>query len=169
VHLPMTTSTRIADPDVPLVGVGAAATAKSYAQQELPPVSAVTAKAVLPEPAGGITAVRGNPVLARRALARAAGRTADLIASLPEPRQRSPEQRATVTAAKDATRALRAQFMDTHADAVYNELTGGRTLYLRLAQLVGAVASAFPRPVPGPTWARCGWSAAAARRAVPPS
>jgi hypothetical protein len=37
-------------------------------------------------------------------------------------RQRSPEQHATGTAAKDADRALRAQFMDTHADVVYEEL-----------------------------------------------
>jgi thioesterase DpgC len=86
---------------------------------------------------------------ARQALARSTGRTADLLASLPEPGLRSPEQRAAAATAKDRARALRAQFMDTHADAVYDELTEGRTRYLRLAELAGAAAIAFPGLVPG--------------------
>jgi (3,5-dihydroxyphenyl)acetyl-CoA 1,2-dioxygenase len=83
----------------------------------------------------------------RQILAFAAARTDELIASLPEPGERSPEQRAAATAAKDATRALRVQFMDGHSDAVYGELTGGRTVALRLAELVVA-AEAFPGLVP---------------------
>jgi (3,5-dihydroxyphenyl)acetyl-CoA 1,2-dioxygenase len=113
-----------------------------------PSTAAAAVYTELSAPLDEIRAVRGDLALARRALAQSAGRTADLIASLPEPLQRSPEQRATVTTAKDATRALRAQFMDAHADAVYEELTGGRVSYLRLAQLVEAAASAFPGLVP---------------------
>jgi thioesterase DpgC len=92
--------------------------------------------------------VRGDLAVARRALADAAISTDDLIASLPGPGHRSPEQRATASAAKDATRALRHQFMDAHVDAVYDELTSGRTVYLRLAELVEAAAASFRGLVP---------------------
>jgi (3,5-dihydroxyphenyl)acetyl-CoA 1,2-dioxygenase len=95
-----------------------------------------------------IRAVRGDLVLARQALAEAAERTGELIALLPEPGRRLPQQRVTAAAAKNAARALRARFMDAHADAVYDELTDGRTVYLRLAELVEAAAAAFPGLVP---------------------
>ncbi|WUI00875.1 enoyl-CoA hydratase/isomerase family protein [Spirillospora sp. NBC_00431] len=85
---------------------------------------------------------------ARKALAAAARRTGDLLAALPEPERRSPEQRATAEAAKDATRALRLRFMDVHAEAVYAELTDGRTRHPRLAELAAAAAAAFPGLVP---------------------
>jgi len=85
---------------------------------------------------------------ARQELAETARRTADILEALPEPGQRSPEQRAVATAAKSSARALRCQFMDAHADAVYDELTGGRTRYLRLAELAAAAAAAFPGLVP---------------------
>jgi thioesterase DpgC len=92
--------------------------------------------------------MRGDLTLDRRALAEAARRTDDLLASLPEPEQRSPEQRATATAAKDAGRAIRAWFMNVHADAVYDQLTEHRAVHLRLAELVEAAAAAFPGLVP---------------------
>jgi (3,5-dihydroxyphenyl)acetyl-CoA 1,2-dioxygenase len=85
---------------------------------------------------------------ARQALAEAARRTDDVLAALPEPGQRSPEQRAVAAAAKDPARALRCQFMDANAGAVYDELTGGRSRYLRLAELAAAAAAAFPGLVP---------------------
>ncbi len=99
-------------------------------------------------PPGEIGTVRRDLALDRQALADAAGRADDLIAILPEPGQRSPEQRAAATAAKDAARALRAQFMNAHADAVYDQLTEYRAVYLRLAELVAAAATAFPGLVP---------------------
>jgi thioesterase DpgC len=92
--------------------------------------------------------VCGDLVLARQALAEAAERANDLITQLPEPAKRSAEQRATAFAVKDATRALRCRFMDVHADAVYDELTRSRAVYLRLAELVDAAAMAFPGLVP---------------------
>lgn len=81
-------------------------------------------------------------------LAEAIRRTDDVLAALPEPARRSPEQRAVATAAKDSARALRCRFMDASADAVYDELTGGRTRYLRIAELAAAAAAAFPGLVP---------------------
>ena len=83
-----------------------------------------------------------------QSLAGAVRRTADVLAALPEPSQRSPEQRAVAAAAKDSARALRCRFMDVHADAVYDELTGSRTRYLRLPELAASAASAFPGLVP---------------------
>lgn len=101
-----------------------------------------------PEPRDEIQAVQADLASARRALAQAAGRTDDLVASLPEPGRRSAGQRAAATAAKETARTLRAQFMATHTDAVYEQLTEGRTVYLRLAELAGAAAVAFPGLVP---------------------
>ncbi|KUN95725.1 enoyl-CoA hydratase [Streptomyces caeruleatus] len=45
---------------------------------------------------------------------------------------------------------MRAAFMDSHTDAVYDELTDGRTRHLRLRELADAAAAAFPGLVPTP-------------------
>jgi thioesterase DpgC len=90
----------------------------------------------------------GDLPRARRVLAEAAARADDLIASLPKPGKRSPEQVAVAAAAHGAAREVRVRFMDAHADAVYDELTGCRASYLRLAGLVDAAAAAFPGLVP---------------------
>jgi thioesterase DpgC len=110
----------------------------------------VTRPGIVAEPAAQAQAqaVRGDLALDRRTLVGAAARTDELIASLPEPAERSPEQRAAATAAKDATRALRDRFMGVHGDAVYGQLTDCRSVGLRLAELVAAAAVAFPGLVP---------------------
>lgn len=95
-------------------------------------------------------AVRGSLAGARLALAGAAERTDCLLASLPEPGERSAGQRAAAAAAKDAARALRARFLDSHAEAVYDHVTSGRSEALRLAQLADAAAAAFPGLLPSP-------------------
>ncbi|MEU2794199.1 (3,5-dihydroxyphenyl)acetyl-CoA 1,2-dioxygenase DpgC [Streptomyces sp. NPDC007100] len=82
------------------------------------------------------------------ALREAAARAEELVASLPAPGSRTAAQRAAAAAAKDAARALRVRFLEAHADAVYDELTEGRTTHLRLAELVAAAAVAFPSLVP---------------------
>ncbi|MGW1975514.1 (3,5-dihydroxyphenyl)acetyl-CoA 1,2-dioxygenase DpgC [Streptomyces sp. NPDC001889] len=84
----------------------------------------------------------------RAGLAEAVSHADEVVAALPRPGRRSPEQRARATAAKDAARALRARFLDTQVDAVYDRLTEGRTVALRLAELVAAAAVAFPGLVP---------------------
>jgi thioesterase DpgC len=95
-----------------------------------------------------VGAVRGDLGRARQALAETAKHTDDLIASLPEPGERSAEQHATAAAAHDAVRAVRSRFMDAHAEGAYDELTGYRGRYLRLPELVEAAAVAFPGLVP---------------------
>lgn len=102
----------------------------------------------LRQPQDDVEAVRGELVRARHTLSETSERTDELIASLPEPGQRSPRQRVTVQAAHDAARAIRSLFMDSHAEAVYRELTDCRTRYLRLPELVEAAAHAFPGLVP---------------------
>ena len=102
----------------------------------------------LRQPQDDVWAVRGELVRARRALSETSERAEELIASLPEPGQRSARQRATATAAHDAARAIRGLFMDTHAEGVYHEITDNVTRYLRLPELVEAAADAFPGLVP---------------------
>ncbi|MEO3808645.1 (3,5-dihydroxyphenyl)acetyl-CoA 1,2-dioxygenase DpgC [Sphaerisporangium sp. B11E5] len=82
-------------------------------------------------------------------LADAAAGVTGFLATLPEPAARTPEQRAEAAAALDAARDLRTRFMDRHAGEVYDRLTDGRTVHLRIAELVEAAAAAFPGLVPG--------------------
>jgi (3,5-dihydroxyphenyl)acetyl-CoA 1,2-dioxygenase len=104
----------------------------------------------LRQPHDDAEAVRGELARARHALSDASQRTDKSIASLPEPGQRSAGQRATARVAHDAARSARSVFIDTHAEAVYDELTDGRGRYLRLPELVAAAAEAFPGLVPTP-------------------
>jgi thioesterase DpgC len=97
---------------------------------------------------GDAGAVRGDLGRARQTLAETAKRAGDVIASLPEPAGRSAEERATVAEAHDAARAVRCQFLDVHAEAVYDELTSYRGRDLRLPELVESAAAAFPGLVP---------------------
>ena len=108
----------------------------------------MTVKAVLPGPQDDIQAIRQDLADTQRALARAAEHANSLVAALPEPGRRSPQQRATAAAAKDGMRALRSQFMGAHVDAVYDEVTAGRTVYLRLAELAEAAGATFPGLLP---------------------
>lgn len=81
-------------------------------------------------------------------LQEAAARVEKLVAALPEPGARLPEERAELAAAQDAARTLRMRFLQTHADAVYDHLTDGGTKGLRIAELVEAAAAEFPVLVP---------------------
>lgn len=92
--------------------------------------------------------VRSELSQARQAIALTAARTETRLADLPGPEDRAPEQRTVAEAAGDAMRALRAAFMDRHGDAVYDELTDGRTRHLRVGELAEAAAAAFPGLVP---------------------
>ncbi|WAP59556.1 (3,5-dihydroxyphenyl)acetyl-CoA 1,2-dioxygenase DpgC [Streptomyces sp. S465] len=78
----------------------------------------------------------------------AARRVDELVAVLPEPGARLPEQRTEIAAAKDTARALRTRYLRTHADAVYDHLTRGRADELRIAELVAAGAAEFPALLP---------------------
>jgi thioesterase DpgC len=104
----------------------------------------------LRRPRDDIRAVRGELSRARHVLAQVAAHADDVIASLPEPGKRSAEQRAIAAAAHDTARGVRGHFMDAQAERVYDELTGRRGRYLRLAELVDAASAAFPGLVPTP-------------------
>jgi thioesterase DpgC len=93
-------------------------------------------------------AVRDELRRARPALSDTAAHADEVIAALPEPGQRSPQQHATARAAHDGARTIRSLFMDIHVEAVYDELTDCRGRYLRLPELVEAAAIAFPGLVP---------------------
>ncbi|MFE7115563.1 (3,5-dihydroxyphenyl)acetyl-CoA 1,2-dioxygenase DpgC [Streptomyces sp. NPDC057654] len=98
-----------------------------------------------------MTAVRPSPALAGGvwpSLYEAAARVEKLVAALPEPGSRSPGERAEAAAAKDAARAERVRFLQAHVDDVYDRLTAGRTVGLRLAELVEAAAVEFPALLP---------------------
>jgi (3,5-dihydroxyphenyl)acetyl-CoA 1,2-dioxygenase len=99
-------------------------------------------------PAGDLATMRADLPGARRRLAAVSTRTEAVLAALPEPARRTPDQRAPAAAAHDAVRAARSAFLAEHVDAVYDELTGGRTRELRLAELCTAAAVAFPGLVP---------------------
>jgi thioesterase DpgC len=99
-------------------------------------------------PRDDIRAVRGDLTRARHVLAEVAARADEIIAALPDPGKRSPEQRSVAAAAHDPAREARVHFMDVHADTVYDELTDRRGRYLRLPELVGAASAAFPGLVP---------------------
>jgi (3,5-dihydroxyphenyl)acetyl-CoA 1,2-dioxygenase len=102
----------------------------------------------MPQPQDNVGVARGDLGRAWRVLAEAAKRADDLIALLPPPEGRSAEQRATAAEALDSVRAVRSHFLDTHAEAVYDELTSCRGRYLRLPELVESAAVAFPGLVP---------------------
>ncbi|KOG89868.1 hypothetical protein ADK38_11885, partial [Streptomyces varsoviensis] len=77
-----------------------------------------------------MTTVRPSPAAVEGvwpSLYEAAARAEELLAALPEPGDRSPDQRAAATAAKDAARAERVRFLEAHAADVYDRLTKGRT------------------------------------------
>ncbi|WP_370146559.1 (3,5-dihydroxyphenyl)acetyl-CoA 1,2-dioxygenase DpgC [Kitasatospora sp. GAS206B] len=86
---------------------------------------------------------------ARRTLADAADRADTLLATLPEPAGRTSEQQALATDAKNAARTVRSHFMRLHGEAVYQHLTDGHTLDLRLPELVAGAAAGWPGLLPG--------------------
>ncbi|QUQ69271.1 (3,5-dihydroxyphenyl)acetyl-CoA 1,2-dioxygenase DpgC [Kutzneria sp. CA-103260] len=94
------------------------------------------------------SAILSPGLLDRAALAAAANRVDDLLASLPALPDRTPAQRAAASSAQDQIRALRTEYVAAHAEEIYDELTVGRTLHLRIDELVRAAAQAFPGLVP---------------------
>ncbi|WP_317985996.1 MULTISPECIES: (3,5-dihydroxyphenyl)acetyl-CoA 1,2-dioxygenase DpgC [unclassified Streptomyces] len=90
-----------------------------------------------------------DPARARRCVVDTARRVDDVLATLPEPVDRSADHRAVATAAKNLARGVRTRFLRAHGDAVYEELTEGFTLSPRLPELVRAAAIAYPGLVPG--------------------
>jgi thioesterase DpgC len=87
---------------------------------------------------------------AARAVTAAAGRVERLVAGWPAPSDRSPEQRATVAEARREVREAADRFLAEHTDRLYDEVTEGRTRWLRLAEVCAAAAAAVPGLAPTP-------------------
>ena len=117
------------------------------------PSTAHSAVASAPAP-GSAPAIGEDPALgedlagARRGLADAAERADGVLAGLPAPVDRSPEEQALATEAKDAARTVRSRFLARHGEAVYQQLTDGHRLDLRLPELVAGAAAGWPGLLP---------------------
>ncbi|MFE4825926.1 (3,5-dihydroxyphenyl)acetyl-CoA 1,2-dioxygenase DpgC [Streptomyces sp. NPDC056672] len=70
------------------------------------------------------------------------------LAALPSRSGRSEDEQGRAAAIHRVCRGLRASFLRTHAAAVYDRLTAGRTRRLGLTALAEAAAEAFPGLVP---------------------
>ena len=71
-----------------------------------------------------------------------------LVSTLPKKLARSDAERVAAEAILSATRAARDRFLAVHAHAVYDELTGGRSRFVRLEELVYRAAELVPGLVP---------------------
>ncbi|GLW34677.1 (3,5-dihydroxyphenyl)acetyl-CoA 1,2-dioxygenase DpgC [Actinoplanes regularis] len=100
----------------------------------------------------------GDLRTARIHLAETVTRVERTLATLPAPGARTPEQREQASAGHDEARTLRVRFLERYAEQVYDELTGGRSRHLRLAELVEAAAYAFAGLVPTPAQLAEEWS-----------
>ncbi|MFC9842956.1 (3,5-dihydroxyphenyl)acetyl-CoA 1,2-dioxygenase DpgC [Streptomyces sp. NPDC060223] len=82
------------------------------------------------------------------ALARYAAAADRELATLPAVPQRDRRQRDAAARILRAARTLRDRFIAQHAEAVYDELTGARSVHLRIDALARAAADRFPGLVP---------------------
>jgi len=81
----------------------------------------------------GRQAAQSELDVARRRASQLSERASDTLAVLPRPALRSLRERAAADSTKNAMRTMRCAFLDAQVDAVYDEITFGRTHYLRLA------------------------------------
>lgn len=84
------------------------------------------------------------------ALERWLGARAEALRRFPPRPARSAAEQAAAAALLDGGRRAREAFLRRHAAAVYHRLTGGLGRVLRLQELAGAAAAAFPGLVPTP-------------------
>ncbi len=85
---------------------------------------------------------------AARAVTAAHEQIARLVAAYPPPSERSPEQREAVAAARQQAGFHANQFLEQHADRLYDLVTDGHSRYLRLSEVSAAVADAVPGLAP---------------------
>lgn len=85
---------------------------------------------------------------ASRVVLEAAQREQAVLAALPERPKRTAVQQEEAIEAKSRARMARQAFLQEHAATLYEDLTEGRRLNLRLTELVGAAADAVPGLVP---------------------
>jgi thioesterase DpgC len=100
-------------------------------------------RAAVPAGAAGLAADR-------RRYADFWGRGDALVAALPPRPRRNPAEAAAVAALLSAGRAARERFLAAHARPIYDEITAGRTRFVRIEDLVFAAADAVPGLAPTP-------------------
>ncbi|MFJ1754889.1 (3,5-dihydroxyphenyl)acetyl-CoA 1,2-dioxygenase DpgC [Kitasatospora sp. NPDC088134] len=93
-------------------------------------------------------AADADPATAGRALAAAADRAESVLAALPAPAERTPEQRQRATDAKNAARTARDAYLRRHVDTLYRQLTEDRTRHLRLPELLARATADRPGLLP---------------------
>jgi thioesterase DpgC len=107
----------------------------------LPAAEAAAWAAAVPDPHGPLDA-------AAAALSQFLAAGQELSSRLPDRVHRSASQQAARDALATAMDGARDSFLRVHADALYDELTGGYTRPLRLAGLLAAAAARVPGLVP---------------------
>lgn len=106
-------------------------------------MTTATAPALVPVPAIGEDLPE-----ARRTLADAAERADAVLAGLPAPADRAPEQQTLATDAKNAARTVRDRFLEQHGETVYRQLTDGHRIDMRLPELVAGATAEWPGLLP---------------------
>ena len=95
-------------------------------------------------------AVSGDFAADRASFAKFWSQTSQLLGRLPAPSRRQDGDRKIARSILESVRPSRVKFLRSHADAIYDELTGKRTRFVRVGTLVAAAAQKFPGLVPLP-------------------
>lgn len=85
---------------------------------------------------------------AARAVTAAHAKLLELLAACAPPSLRAPRQHEAVAAARHAARIRAVEFLRVHADRLYDEITAGRTHFLRVDEVCAAAAGAVPGLAP---------------------
>jgi thioesterase DpgC len=99
--------------------------------------------------ADGAPSMRARPDADAKALVDHTRAGAQLLAELPARPRRTPDEQRLADAIHRSGRGLRVDFMRAHGAWVYDAVTAGRTVSLRLGELAYAAARAFPGLLPG--------------------
>lgn len=95
-------------------------------------------------------AVSGDFAADRASFGKFWAQAARLLGQLPQPLQRQDSDRTVARNILESARPSRVNFLRRHVDTVYDELTGARTRFVRVGELVVAAAQKFPGLVPSP-------------------
>src|SRR5882724_3606679 len=95
-------------------------------------------------------AVSGDFAADRASFGKFWAQASRLLGQLPQPLQRQDGDRKAARSILEGARPSRVNFLRRHVDTVYDELTGARTRFVRVGELVVAAAQKFPGLVPSP-------------------
>ena len=95
-------------------------------------------------------AVSADFAVDRASFAKFWAQASRLLGRLPAPSQRQDNDRKAARSILEGARPSRVHFLRRHIDALYDELTGKRTRFVRVGELVVAAAQKYPGLVPSP-------------------